>query len=168
MTDEEIKKSKQLLADLKIKQPFNQMQNINFSFDDGDIKENIIVKYRNKEVKIKTFKTLIDSLDMELDYENSYIVGYKIIDTSISVGIKINLMGMDNAIDDNDIILFGDIVFYTIDNNEIFSYKNIIDPRTSYVRYVKYIMFNIDNYIKKNVQKTSKIEKRNRRESDIK
>ncbi|MEI0799163.1 DUF4132 domain-containing protein, partial [Brachyspira intermedia] len=168
MTDEEIKKSKQLLTDLKIKQPFNQMQNINFSFEDEDIKENIIVKYRNKEVKIKTFKNLIDSLDMELDYENSYIVGYKIIDTSISVGIKINLMGMDNAIDDNDIILFGDIVFYTIDNNEIFSYKNIIDPRTSYVRYVKYIMFNIDNYIKKNTQKTLKIEKRNRRQSDTK
>ncbi len=169
MTDEEIKKSKQLLTDLKIKQPFNQMQNINFSFEDGDIKENIIVKYRNKEVKIKTFKTLIDYLDMELDYENSYIVGYKIIDTSISVGVKINLMGIDNAIDDNDIILFGDIVFYTIDNNnEIFSYKNIIDPKTSYARYVKYIMFNINNYIKKNVQKTSKTEKRNRRESDIK
>lgn len=168
MTDEEIKKSKQLLIDLKIKQPFNQMQNINFSFEDGDIKENIIVKYRNKEVKIKTFKNLSDSLDMELDYENSYIVGYKIIDSSISIGIKINLMGMDNAIDDNDVILFGDIVFYTIDNNEIFSYKNIIDPRTSYVRYVKYIMFNIDNYIKKNVQKTTRTEKRNRRESDIK
>ncbi|AUJ49020.1 DUF4132 domain-containing protein [Brachyspira hyodysenteriae] len=169
MTDEEIKKAKQILTDLKIKQPFNQMQNINFSFEDGDIKENIIVKYRNKEVKIKTFKNLSDSLDMELDYENSYIVGYKIIDSSISIGIKINLMGMDNAIDDNDIILFGDIVFYTIDNNnEIFSYKNIIDPRTSYVRYVKYIMFNIDNYIKKNVQKTTRTEKRNRRESDIK
>ena len=168
MTEEEIKKAKQLLTDLKIKQPFNQMQNINFSFEDEDIKENIIVKYRNKEVKIKTFKNLIDYLDMELDYENSYIVGYKIIDTSISVGIKINLMGMDNAIDDNDIILFGDIVFYTIDNNEIFSYKNIIDPRTSYVRYVKYIMFNIDNYIKKNTQKTLKIEKRNRRQSDTK
>ncbi|ACN83279.1 DUF4132 domain-containing protein [Brachyspira hyodysenteriae] len=169
MTDEEIKKAKQILTDLKIKQPFNQMQNINFSFEDGDIKENIIVKYRNKEVKIKTFKNLSDSLDMELDYENSYIVGYKIIDSSISIGIKINLMGMDNAIDDNDIILFGDIVFYTIDNNnEIFSYKNIIDPRTSYVRYVKYIMFNIDNYIKKNVQKITRTEKRNRRESDIK
>ncbi|MCZ9955343.1 DUF4132 domain-containing protein [Brachyspira hyodysenteriae] len=169
MTDEEIKKAKQILTDLKIKQPFNQMQNINFSFEDGDIKENIIVKYRNKEVKIKTFKNLSDSLDMELDYENSYIVGYKIIDSSISIGIKINLMGMDNAIDDNDIILFGYIVFYTIDNNnEIFSYKNIIDPRTSYVRYVKYIMFNIDNYIKKNVQKTTRTEKRNRRESDIK
>ncbi|MCZ9838903.1 DUF4132 domain-containing protein [Brachyspira hyodysenteriae] len=169
MTDEEIKKAKQILTDLKIKQPFNQMQNINFSFEDGDIKENIIVKYRNKEVKIKTFKNLSDSLDMELDYENSYIVGYKIIDSSISIGIKINLMGMDNAIDDNDIILFGNIVFYTIDNNnEIFSYKNIIDPRTSYVRYVKYIMFNIDNYIKKNVQKTTRTEKRNRRESDIK
>ncbi|MCZ9851761.1 DUF4132 domain-containing protein [Brachyspira hyodysenteriae] len=169
MTDEEIKKAKQILTDLKIKQPFNQMQNINFSFEDGDIKENIIVKYRNKEVKIKTFKNLSDSLDMELDYENSYIVGYKIIDSSISIGIKINLMGMDNAIDDNDIILFGDIVFYTIDNNnEIFSYKNIIDPRTSYVRYVKYIMFNIDNYIKKNVQKTTRTEKRNSRESDIK
>ncbi|KLI15840.1 DUF4132 domain-containing protein [Brachyspira hyodysenteriae] len=169
MTDEEIKKAKQILTDLKIKQPFNQMQNINFSFEDGDIKENIIVKYRNKEVKIKTFKNLSDSLDMELDYENSYIVGYKIIDSSISIGIKINLMGMDNAIDDNDITLFGDIVFYTIDNNnEIFSYKNIIDPRTSYVRYVKYIMFNIDNYIKKNVQKTTRTEKRNRRESDIK
>ncbi|MCZ9963409.1 DUF4132 domain-containing protein [Brachyspira hyodysenteriae] len=169
MTDEEIKKAKQILTDLKIKQPFNQMQNINFSFEDGDIKENIIVKYRNKEVKIKTFKNLSDSLDMELDYENSYIVGYKIIDSSISIGIKINLMGMDNAIDDNDIILFGDIVFYTIDNNnEIFSYKNIIDPRASYVRYVKYIMFNIDNYIKKNVQKTTRTEKRNRRESDIK
>ena len=62
---------------------------------------------------------------MELDYENSYIVGYKIIDTSISIGVKINLIGMDNAIDDNDIILFGDIVFYTVDSDEIFSYKNI-------------------------------------------
>ncbi|OEJ13709.1 hypothetical protein BFL38_02885 [Brachyspira hampsonii] len=160
MSNEEIKKAKQLLKDLKIKQPFNQMQNINFSFEDEDIKENIIVKYRNKEVKLKTFKTLIDYLDMELDYENSYIVGYKIIDTSISVGVKINLMGMDNAIDDNDIILFGDIVFYAIDNNEVFSYKNIIDPRTSYIRYVKYIMFNIDNYIKKNIKKEQKTVKK--------
>ncbi|MBW5409055.1 hypothetical protein E6A50_01520, partial [Brachyspira hampsonii] len=160
---------KQLLTELKIKQPFNQMQNINFSFEDDDIKENIIVKYRNKEVKLKTFRDLSDYLDMEFDYENSYIVGYKIIDTSISVGVKINLMGMDNAIDDNDLILFGDIVFYTIDNNnEIFSYKNIIDPKTLYIRYVKYIMFNIDNYIKKNVKKTQKTVKRNRRKSDIK
>ncbi len=87
---------------------------------------------------------------MELDYENSYIVGYKIIETSISVGIKINLIGIDNAIDDNDIIMFGDIVFYNIDNNEVFSYKNIMDPRTSHERYVKYIMFNIDNHIRKN------------------
>lgn len=168
MTPEEIKKSKQLITDMKIKQPFNQMININFSFDEGDIKENIIVKYRNKEVKIKTFKSLSESLDMELDYENSYIVGYKIIDTSISVGIKINLMGMDNAIDDNDIILFGDIVFYKIDNNEIFSYKNIIDPKTSNVRYVKYIMFNIENYIKKNSQKPTKSISKNRRKSDSK
>lgn len=105
------------------------MQSITFNFEEGDIKENIIVKYRNKEVKIKTFKNLIDTLDMELDYENSYIVGYKIIDTSISIGVKINLIGMDNAIDDNDIILFGNIVFYTVDSDEIFSYKNRGCPR---------------------------------------
>ncbi|WP_300365816.1 DUF4132 domain-containing protein [Brachyspira sp.] len=153
MEDEEIEKSKELINYLNIKQPFNQMQNINFSFNDNDIKENIIVKYRNKEIKIKTFKTLADSLDMELDYENSYMVGYKIIDTAISIGVKINLIGIDNAIDDNDIILFGDIVFYKIDNNETFSYKNMIDPRISNIRYVKYIMFNIDNYIKKNTEK---------------
>ncbi len=150
MTDEEIKKAKKLLANLNIKQPFNQMQKINFNFKEGDIKENIIIKYRNKEAKIKVFKKLADSINMELDYENSYIVGYKIIETSISVGIKINLIGIDNAIDDNDIIMFGDIVFYNIDNSEVFSYKNIMDPRTSHERYVKYIMFNIDNHIRKN------------------
>ena len=144
------------------------MQYINFSFEEGDIKENIIVKYRNREVKIKTFKNLIETLDMELDYENSYIVGYKIIDSSISVGVKINLIGMDNAIEDNDIILFGDIVFYTVDSNETFSYKNIIDPTNSNVRYVNYIMFNIDSHIKRNSKKKSEIPiNKNRRESDI-
>ena len=168
MKDDEIEKAKTLITNLKIKQPFNQMQNIDFSFEDGDIKENIIVKYRNKEIKIKTFKTLADSLDMELDYENSYIVGYKIIDSAISIGVKINLMGIDNAIDDNDIILFGDIVFYTIDSNEVFSYKNIIDPRTSNIRYVKYIMFNIDNYIKKNTEKKKKTQTKNKRKSNTK
>ena len=169
MSNEDVEKAKKLITELKIKQPFNQMQSITFNFEEGDIKENIIVKYRNKEVKIKTFKNLIDTLDMELDYENSYIVGYKIIDTSISIGVKINLIGMDNAIDDNDIILFGDIVFYTVDSDEIFSYKNIIDPTSTNIRYVHYIMFNIDKHIKKNSNKTKKIDtiqKRNRRETD--
>ncbi|MEI0477398.1 DUF4132 domain-containing protein [Brachyspira pulli] len=169
MSNEDVEKAKKLITELKIKQPFNQMQSITFNFEEGDIKENIIVKYRNKEVKIKTFKNLIDTLDMELDYENSYIVGYKIIDTSISIGVKINLIGMDNAIDDNDIILFGDIVFYTVDSDEIFSYKNIIDPTSTNIRYVHYIMFNIDKHIKKNSNKTKKIytvQKRNRRETD--
>ena len=169
MSNEDVEKAKKLITELKIKQPFNQMQSITFNFEEGDIKENIIVKYRNKEVKIKTFKNLIDTLDMELDYENSYIVGYKIIDTSISIGVKINLIGMDNAIDDNDIILFGDIVFYTVDSDEIFSYKNIIDPTSTNIRYVHYIMFNIDSHIKKNSNKTKKIDtiqKRNRRETD--
>ena len=108
---------------------------------------------------------------MELDYENSYIVGYKIIDSSISIGVKINLIGMDTAIEDNDIILFGDIVFYKVDANETFSYKNIIDPTTSNLRYVNYIMFNIDNHIKKNANKTKKIEtiqNRSRRITDNK
>ena len=168
MLKEDVEKSKELLSQLNIKQPFNQMQYINFSFEEGDIKENIIVKYRNREVKIKTFKNLIETLDMELDYENSYIVGYKIIDSSISVGVKINLIGMDNAIEDNDIILFGDIVFYTVDSNETFSYKNIIDPTNSNVRYVNYIMFNIDSHIKRNSKKKSEIPiNKNRRESDI-
>ena len=169
MSKEDVEKAKALIAELKIKQPFNQMQYITFTFEEGDIKENIIVKYRNKEVKIKTFKNLIDTLDMELDYENSYIVGYKIIDTSISIGVKINLIGMDSAIEDNDIILFGDIVFYTVDSDEIFSYKNIIDPTSTNIRYVHYIMFNIDSHIKKNSNKTKKIDtiqKRNRRETD--
>ncbi|WP_295156563.1 DUF4132 domain-containing protein [uncultured Brachyspira sp.] len=168
MKNETIEKARKLIADLNIKQPFNQMQNINFSFDDEDIKENIIVKYRNKEIKIKTFKTLADSLDMELDYESSYITGYKISDSSISIGVKINLMGIDNAIDDNDIILLGDIVFYTIDNSETFSYKNIIDPRTSNIRYVKYIMFNIDNHIKKNLERNKKTQTANKRKSNKK
>ena len=171
MSKEDIEKSKAFISKLKIKQPFNQMQEIKFHFKEGDIKENIIVKYRNKEVKIKTFKSLIDTLDMELDYENSYIVGYKIIDSSISVGVKINLIGMDTAIEDNDIILFGDIVFYKVDANETFSYKNIIDPTTSNLRYVNYIMFNIDNHIKKNANKIKKIEttqNRNRRITDSK
>ena len=171
MSKEDIEKSKAVISKLKIKQPFNQMQEIKFHFKEGDIKENIIVKYRNKEVKIKTFKSLIDTLDMELDYENSYIVGYKIIDSSISIGVKINLIGMDTAIEDNDIILFGDIVFYKVDANETFSYKNIIDPTTSNLRYVNYIMFNIDNHIKKNANKTKKIEttqNRNRRITDNK
>ncbi|WP_157154766.1 DUF4132 domain-containing protein [Brachyspira murdochii] len=171
MSKEDIEKSKTLISKFKIKQPFNQMQEITFHFEEGDIKENIIVKYRNKEVKIKTFKSLIDTLDMELDYENSYIVGYKIIDSSISIGVKINLIGMDNAIEDNDIILFGDIVFYKVDSNEVFSYKNIIDPAASNLRYVNYIMFNIDNHIKRNANKIKKIEtiqNRNRRITDNK
>ncbi|WP_297277999.1 DUF4132 domain-containing protein [uncultured Brachyspira sp.] len=155
MSKEDIEKSKLLIKNLKIKQPFNQMQNVKFSFKDGDIKENIIIKYRNKEIKLKTFKNLAQTLDIELDYDNSYIVGYKIIETSIATGIKINLIGMDNAIDDNDLIIFGDIVFYSIENDDIFSYKNIINPRTNNIRYVTYIMDTIDNYLKKNLIKTS-------------
>ncbi|WP_028328617.1 DUF4132 domain-containing protein [Brachyspira alvinipulli] len=155
MSKEDIEKSKLLLKKLKIKQPFNQMQNINFSFKDGDIKENIIIKYRNIEIKLKTFKNLARTLDIELDYDNSYIIGYKIIETSIATGIKINLIGMDNAIDDNDLIMFGDIVFYNIENDDIFSYKNIIDPRNTNTRYVTYIMNTIDNYLKKNSLKKS-------------
>ena len=154
MSEEDVKKSKLLLKNLKIKQPFNQMQNVNFTFKDGDIKENIIVKYRNKEIKLKTFKNLLQTLDIELDYDNSYIVGYKIIESSISTGVKINLIGMDNAIEDNDLIMFGDIVFYTVENDDIFSYKNIINPKKTHTRYVTYIMDTIDNYIKKNSLKT--------------
>ena len=90
-----------------------------------------------------------------MDYDNSYIVGYKIIETSIATGIKINLIGMDNAIDDNDLIIFGDIVFYSIENDDIFSYKNIINPTTNNIRYVTYIMDTIDNYLKKDLIKTS-------------
>ena len=156
MSKEDIEKSKLILKQLKIKQPFNQMQSINFSFKDGDIKENIIVKYRNKEIKLKTFKNLVHTLDIELDYDNSYIVGYKIIEPSISIGVKINLIGMDNAVDDNDLIMFGDIVFYTIESDDVFSYKNIINPLKIHTRYVSYIMNTIDNCIKKNSTKLRK------------
>ena len=60
-----------------------------------------------------------------------------------------------DAIDDNDLIIFGDIVFYSIENDDIFSYKNIINPTTNNIRYVTYIMDTIDNYLKKNLIKTS-------------
>ena len=131
------------------------------------------LKASNKDEAISEMLIYSESKGLRINIAQTIESMYKkedIISSGLGYGVAFPHV-RTNEVEDNDIILFGDIVFYKVDANETFSYKNIIDPTTSNLRYVNYIMFNIDNHIKKNANKIKKIEttqNRNRRITDSK